>query len=178
MRRKNDSSYWPWETVTNSTKLSGKGCNLKSYTTYLFRVRAVNKNDKSSEFSEVLEVKTKHSKHAKRALAPLVFLGGTLAGPAIVGGLGAGGGALVGASPGILLGIGISSIKEESKVTDGVGVAAGLAVGAPVAVVGGVLGGAGGAVVGTVGAPVVGGVLTRKFLKDSEWSDQSSDEDD
>lgn len=167
MKRKNRDDY---EFVTYSYKLSAKATGLKSNTSYRFIVISRNKAGKGN-FSLEHKEKTRLGKFAVAALTPAVFIGGTVAAPfaGIVGG-GVAGGVLGGAS-----GVAVAdSIDNKAGATT-----AGITTGVTAGVAGGVAGAVGGGVVGTLGAPVIGGVLARKFVKHGdEYSSQSSEDED
>ena len=146
-----------WQHITYSTKTSAKATRLKQNKKYFFRVQALNRKDQSCGFTDTIEEETRLGKAARAALAPLVFVGGTLSAPissALVGGIGGG------------------LLAAESVDNKAGAVAAGVATG--------VAAGVGGTIVGTLGAPVVGGMMTYGFIKmtgGDSCSDQSSDEE-
>lgn len=143
-----------WAEISTSTKCSAKATHLSSDTKYFFRVRAFNGRGESSDFSSEIEAETRLSKAARALLSPLVFLGGTIAGPVVGAGIG---------------GVGAGLLAAE-KIDNKAGAAtAGTAAG--------VAGAAGGAVLGTVGAPFVGGVAAHMFVHGMSWSPQSSDDE-
>ena len=143
-----------WAEISTSTKCSAKATNLASDTKYFFRVRAFDCRGHASAFSNEIAAETRLSMATRAVLSPLVFLGGTVAGPL----LGAVGGGVVAGN----------AAKE--KIDNKAGAAtAGAAAG--------VAGAAGGAVIGTVGAPLVGGVAAHRFVHGQAWSPQSSDDE-
>ena len=143
-----------WAEIATSTKCSAKATNLSADTKYFFRVRAVNGRGEPGDFSSEIEAETRFSKAARAVLSPLVFLGGTVAGP-LIGAVG------VGALAGVA-----ASEKADSK--------AGAATAGAAA---GVAGAAGGVVVGTLGAPLIGGAAAHMFVHGQSWSPQSSDDE-
>lgn len=159
-----------WEFVTYSYKYSAKATGLNSSTTYYFRVYSRNKAGEGN-FSETHKEKTRLSKAAVALLTPAVFIGGTIAAPfaGIVGG-GAIGGTLGG----------VSGVAVADSIDSKAGAAAaGITTGVTAGVAGGVVGAVGGGVLGTLGAPILGGVLARKFVKHGdEYSSQSSEDED
>ena len=165
-RKKKDD----WEHVAYSTKLSGKATGLSSNTKYYFRVFSRNKVDQGN-FSEPHKEKTRLGKAAIAAITPVVFIGGTIAAPfaGILGGGAVGG--LVG---------GASGVAVADKIDNKAGAAAaGITTGVTAGAAGTVMGAVGGAVVGTVGAPIIGGVLAREFVKHgNDYSPQSSEDED
>ena len=152
--RTKKGEYETCTTTCDSQKCSGTVRNLKQNTKYYFRVRAVTSMGRKYSFSEEIKAKTKMHKAAKGALLPLAFIGGTIAGP-FVGGIG---GATLG---------GVAAVDSaNTKVGKG---AAGVA--------GGAAGMVGGGILGTLGAPLIGGACAYAMYHDSDWSDQSSDEE-
>ena len=164
MKRKKN---YDWEHVTYSNKLSAKATGLSSNTKYYFRVFTRNKANKGN-FSEPHKEKTRLGKAAVAALTPAVFIGGTVAAPfaGILGGGAIGG--LVGGASGVAV---ADNIDNKAGAA-----AAGITTGVTAGAAGTVVGAVGGAVVGTVGAPIMGGVLARKFVKHGDdYSPQSSE---
>lgn len=144
-----------WAQIATSRKLSAEAKNLSADTKYFFRVRAVNGRGRAGEFSNEIQAETRFSKAARAVLSPLVFLGGTVAGP------------LIGAVGG---GVGAGLLAADSVDNKAGAAAAGTAAG--------VAGATGGAVLGTVGAPLIGGVMAHQFVHGDSWSPQSSDGED
>ena len=143
-----------WKYVTDSKKLSAEVKGLNQNAKYYFRIKAFNKTGECSNFSEEIKAKTKMHKAAKGTLAPLAFIGGTMAGP-FIGGIG-----------GAAFGVSEATDKASSKAGKGF---AGVA--------GGTAGLVGGGILGTLGAPLVGGAFAYQLCHESDWSEQSSDEE-
>ena len=143
-----------WKYVTDSKKFSAEVKGLNQNAKYYFRIKAFNKTGECSNFSEEIKAKTKMHKAAKGTLAPLAFIGGTMAGP-FIGGFG-----------GAAIGISEATDKASSKAGKGF---AGVA--------GGTAGVVGGGILGTLGAPLVGGACAYLLCHESDWSEQSSDEE-
>ncbi len=144
-----------WARIATSRKLSAEATKLSADTKYFFRVRAINGSGRAGNFSGELEAETRFSKAARAILSPFVFLGGTAAGP-LVGAVGGGVGAGV-----------LAAANVDNKAG---AAAAGTAAG--------VAGASGGAILGTVGAPLIGGAATSRFVKGESLSPQSSDGED
>ena len=145
-----------WDHIAYSTKTSAKATGLKQDKKYFFRVQALNRRDQSCGFTDTIEEETRFGKAARAALAPLVFVGGTLGAP------------FLGIGGGIATGIAAADSVDNKAGAVAAGVAAGVATGVS------------GTIVGTLGAPFVGGVMTYEFIKmtgDDSCSDQSSDEE-
>ena len=140
-----------WSRVLYSERLSAKATDLNQDTKYYFRVRAVNRSGYWSNFTEEINAETRFSNLSKAALAPLVFIGGSLASPIILGGLG--------------LASEIVDSDRETLLEQADGLTDGIFLGVA------------GLILGIPAAPFVGGFLTHKFVNwGDDYSDQSDDD--
>ena len=140
-----------WSRVLYSERLSAKATDLNQDTKYYFRVRAVNRSGYWSNFTEEIDAETRFSNLSKAALAPLVFIGGSLASPIILGGLG--------------LASEIVDSDRETLLEQADGLTDGIFLGVA------------GLILGIPAAPFVGGFLTHKFVNwGDDYSDQSDDD--